>query len=84
LEPGGTALISTPYHGYWKNLAMAVTGKFDRHVDPLWDYGHIKFWSPKTLTSLLTEAGLSVVTFDRVGRIPPLAKSMIAVVRRTG
>ena len=21
LEPGGTAIISTPYHGYWKNLA---------------------------------------------------------------
>jgi 2-polyprenyl-6-hydroxyphenyl methylase/3-demethylubiquinone-9 3-methyltransferase len=84
LEPGGTALISTPYHAYWKNLAMAVTGKFDRHVNPLWDYGHIKFWSPKTLTSLLTEAGLSVVKFDRVGRIPLLAKSMIAVVRRTG
>jgi len=25
LEPGGTALISTPYHGYWKNLALAVS-----------------------------------------------------------
>ena len=23
LEPGGTAIVSTPYHGYWKNLAMA-------------------------------------------------------------
>ena len=33
VEPGGSALISTPYHGYWKNLAMAVTGKIGRaHV----------------------------------------------------
>ena len=27
VEAGGTAIISTPYHGYLKNLAMAVTGK---------------------------------------------------------
>src|SRR5215211_3288134 len=27
LTPGGHALIGTPYHGYLKNLALAVTGK---------------------------------------------------------
>src|SRR5580765_3390363 len=31
LEPGGVALISTPYHGYFKNLILAVTGKMDGH-----------------------------------------------------
>ena len=82
LEPGGTALISTPYHGYWKNLALAVTGKMDAHFTALWDYGHIKFWSRRTLTELLEEAGLRVDRFVRVGRIPALAKSMIAVAHR--
>ncbi len=45
LEPGGTAIISTPYHGYWKNLVMALTGTMDAHFTALWDHGHIKFWS---------------------------------------
>ena len=82
LRPGGTLILSTPYHGYWKNLAMAVTGKMDAHFTALWDHGHIKFWSVKTLTTLLTEAGLDVVRFHRVGRLPALAKAMIAVARR--
>ena len=84
VEPGGTAIISTPYHGYWKNLALAVSGKLDRHFSALWDHGHIKFWSMETLTSLLNEAGFRDVRFRRVGRIPPLAKSMIAVARKPG
>jgi 2-polyprenyl-6-hydroxyphenyl methylase/3-demethylubiquinone-9 3-methyltransferase len=82
LEPGGIALISTPYHSYMKNLALAVSGKMDGHFTALWDYGHIKFWSRKTLKALLNEAGLEVLGFHRVGRIRFLAKSMIAVARR--
>ncbi|HLF97417.1 MAG TPA: class I SAM-dependent methyltransferase [Methylococcaceae bacterium] len=82
LEPGGFAIISTPYHGYWKNLALAITGKMDAHFTALWDGGHIKFWSVKTLTELLSEAGLEVVRVERVGRIPPLAKSMIVLAKK--
>jgi len=82
LRPGGVALVSTPFHGYWKNLAIALSGATDKHVDPLWDGGHIKFWSPATLTALMVEAGLRVTAIRRVGRIPPLAKSMIAIVER--
>jgi 2-polyprenyl-6-hydroxyphenyl methylase/3-demethylubiquinone-9 3-methyltransferase len=82
LEPGGVAIMSTPYHGYLKNLAIALTGSFDRHVDPLNDGGHIKFWSRGTLRVLLEEAGFRDVSFLRVGRIPPLAKSMMAVCRK--
>ncbi len=74
--------MSTPYHGYWKNLAMAVTGKLDAHFTALWDGGHIKFWSMRTLRALLEEAGFVDVEFTLVGRIKPLAKSMIAVARR--
>lgn len=79
LEPGGHALISTPYHGYLKNLALALTGKMDAHFTALWDHGHIKFWSPKTITRLFEEAGLTVETVIRVGRIPQFAKSMLVI-----
>ncbi|HXG28761.1 MAG TPA: class I SAM-dependent methyltransferase [Nevskiales bacterium] len=79
LDPGGVAIVSTPYHGYLKNLALAVTGRMDAHFTALWDHGHIKFWSIKTLRALLEEVGFRDIRFHRVGRIPPLAKSMIAV-----
>ncbi len=79
LEKGGTAIVSTPYHGYWKNLAMALTGKTDAHFTALWDHGHIKFWSFKTLRFLLEEAGFRQISFHRVGRIPAIAKAMIAI-----
>ncbi|MER8908908.1 class I SAM-dependent methyltransferase [Mesorhizobium sp. M0854] len=52
---------STPYHGYVKNLVLAVTGKMDNHFWALWDGGHIKFWSIKTLGMLLEEVGLDIV-----------------------
>lgn len=79
LDDGGTAIISTPYHGYWKNLALALAGKMDAHFTALWDGGHIKFWSMVTMASLLTEAGFDEIRFYRVGRVPALAKSMIVV-----
>ncbi len=82
LEPGGTAIVTTPYHGYLKNLVMALTGKLDAHFTALWDHGHIKFWSTKTLAQLLLEAGFVDIRFKRVGRIPALAKSMVAIARK--
>lgn len=82
LEPGGTAIISTPYHGYLKNVLIALSGKSDWHYTALWPNGHIKFWSRETLGTLLTETGFEQPRFVRVGRFPPLAKSMIAVARR--
>jgi 2-polyprenyl-3-methyl-5-hydroxy-6-metoxy-1,4-benzoquinol methylase len=79
-EPGALAIVSTPYHGYWKNLALSlVPGAWDRHHHPLCDHGHIRFWSRRTLRALLIQAGFKAVRFERLGRVPALAKSMIAV-----
>lgn len=82
LEPGSTAIVSTPDHGYWKNLALAVAGKMDGHFTVLWDHGQIKFWSVKTLGILLSEAGFTDIRFEQVGRVPPLGKSVIAIARK--
>jgi 2-polyprenyl-6-hydroxyphenyl methylase/3-demethylubiquinone-9 3-methyltransferase len=76
LKPGGHCLITTPYHGYLKNLALALTGGMDRHFTALWDYGHIKFWSRKTLGALLEETGFQNLEFSGIGRLPWLWKSM--------
>lgn len=82
LSDRGVAILSTPYHGYWKNLALALSGRMDKHFTALWDHGHIKFWSMPTLGELLREAGFVDVRFERVGRVPALAKSMIAIARK--
>jgi len=74
---GGNFILSTPYHGYFKNLTIALAGKWDTHADPLWDGGHIKLWSKKTLTTLLNEQGFKVSAFRGCGRLPYLWKSMI-------
>lgn len=81
LVPDGYLVISTPYHGYLKNIALSIFNKWDAHHTPLWHGGHIKFWSKSTLTTLLEENGFRVVEFHGVGRVPWLWKSMIIVAR---
>ncbi|MDR3764209.1 MAG: class I SAM-dependent methyltransferase [Acidobacteriota bacterium] len=82
LLPGGTFVLSTPYHGYLKNLLLALTNQFDDHWHPLRDFGHIKFFSCNTLLALLEECGFEVVSYTRAGRIPPLACSMVVAGRK--
>ena len=80
LAPGGVGLISTPYHGYLKNLAVVASGRFDRHFDPLWEGGHLKFFTEAKLRQLFEETGFIRHEFHQIGRIPILAKSTLAVV----
>jgi len=82
LRPGGHLIISTPYHGYLKNFVLALTNKWDAHLNPFWDGGHIKFWSRKTLSQLLNDAGFRIVRFIGAGRLPFLWKSMIMVAQK--
>lgn len=82
LRGGGRLVITTPYHGYLKNLALALASAWDRHLNPLWDGGHIKFFSRKTLSQLLREEGFRVVSFRGVGRLPCLWKSMMVVAEK--
>jgi type II secretory pathway predicted ATPase ExeA/2-polyprenyl-3-methyl-5-hydroxy-6-metoxy-1,4-benzoquinol methylase len=82
LRRGGHLIVTTPYHGYLKNLALSVLDHWDQHHTPLWHGGHIKFWSRRTLTQLLQEHGFEVVGFSGVGRVPWLWKSMVLLARK--
>jgi 2-polyprenyl-3-methyl-5-hydroxy-6-metoxy-1,4-benzoquinol methylase len=73
---GGEIIISTPYNGYFKNLILSLLDGWDRHLDPLWDGGHIKFWSKKTLRKILLDANFDIISFKGSGRIPYVWKSM--------
>jgi len=82
LRPGGKLVLTTPYHGYAKNLALAMSGRFDQHFNPLWDHGHIKFFSRRTLGTAIRETGFEQVKICGIGRVPALWKTMLATARR--
>jgi len=77
LKPGGSLIVTAPYHGYLKNLALAVTNQYDHHWQALRDYGHVKFFSKRTLCQLFEECGFTVTSVQGAGRLPLLAKSMV-------
>lgn len=77
LKPGGRFICSTPYHGYLKNLVLALTGRTIAHANPLWDGGHIKLWDRATLSQLLRESGFVDLQFRGAGRLPYLWMTML-------
>lgn len=77
LKPNGRLILTTPYHGYLKNLVLALLGKMDKHFDPLWDGGHIKFFSVSTLRELLATENYTDIQFKFSGRVAFLWKSML-------
>jgi 2-polyprenyl-3-methyl-5-hydroxy-6-metoxy-1,4-benzoquinol methylase len=81
LNGKGELIITTPYHGYLKNLSLSIFNKWDHHLSPGWHGGHIKFWSRATLSNLLSKAGFTVVAFKGCGRVPYFWKSMIIKAR---
>ncbi len=84
LVPDGVLIVTTPFHGYWKNLALSIANKWDDHFTVGRDGGHIKFFSEKTLAAMLGEAGFGDLRFNNAGRLPGLWKSMVVCARMRG
>jgi 2-polyprenyl-3-methyl-5-hydroxy-6-metoxy-1,4-benzoquinol methylase len=82
LKDRGWLVICTPYHGYWKNLALSIFNRWDAHHGVDWDGGHIKFFSPATLSRLVEASGFAVDEFAYFGRMPFLWKNMICVAQK--
>lgn len=74
---GGELLLTTPYHGYWKNLMLAVFNKWDKHTNAVAVGGHIKFWSRTSLNQLFIQTGFEVTDFIGCGRMPYFWKTMV-------
>ncbi len=71
LKKNGLLVLSTPYYGsYIKNLICSLCNKWDDQFAVLWDGGHIKFWSLKTLTILLKEGGFELVEYKTSSKHP--------------
>ena len=79
---GGTAVCCTPDYGnYLRNLIISLTGRWDHHHTPLWDGGHIKFFSRRTLWQIFAEGGFTRFEWRRIMsiRVPLTPMSMICI-----
>ncbi|MBI4470315.1 MAG: class I SAM-dependent methyltransferase [Acidobacteria bacterium] len=84
LRTGGVLILTTPYWGYVKNIVLAVSNRLDLAHTALWDGGHIKHWSYRTLRSLGEQAGFTFIAFEGAGRpVPFLWNGMMMVFQRS-
>jgi len=77
VKPGGLLVLTAPYQGYAKNIALAMTGRFDARWEALAENGRIKFFSRSTLLGLIEPFDLRQVHLQTVGRIPMFARCML-------
>jgi 2-polyprenyl-3-methyl-5-hydroxy-6-metoxy-1,4-benzoquinol methylase len=87
LRPGGLLIVSTPYWGYFKNVALALTDRMDRLFTVEWEGGHIKHFSRRSLTGMAQRRGFEPVEFIGTGetlrqRIPGLWSAMLVAFRK--
>lgn len=84
LNPGGRLILGTPDYGnYLRNLAISLTNRWDKHFTVWWDGGHIKFFSKKTLSAMLSEAGFILERWEHLSRLPFVNSAIFAVARVT-
>ena len=76
LKNGGKIFITTPYYGFIKNL-LIITLDFDNIFDPAGP--HIRFFSKKSLFSLLKSAGFKIIRHGYFGRFYPISRSIYVV-----
>jgi 2-polyprenyl-3-methyl-5-hydroxy-6-metoxy-1,4-benzoquinol methylase len=82
LRPGGKLVLSTPYYGYLRNLLLAICNRWDHHLTPLWDHGHIKLFSKKSMKKLLQRNDYEMLEFHGAGNCSYLWRAMVVVAAR--
>ncbi len=60
LNPGGKIIITTPNFLFWKNRLKMLLGKFEYASEGLLDFGHIRFFTVKTVKETFRQCGLKI------------------------
>ncbi len=79
LRPRGKLVVTVPYHGFLKNLAITLFG-FYVHYHPL--SFHVRFFTPRTLSETLRHSDFAPYRVQYMGRLPLLWKTMMMAARR--
>ncbi|MGA9283840.1 MAG: class I SAM-dependent methyltransferase [Solirubrobacteraceae bacterium] len=81
LPSGGLILLSTPDHGFFSRLRLAVSERaFAGHFDPRSD--HLRFYVPGALIGLLSDFGFQEIAVARRGGVPGARRALLASGRR--
>lgn len=81
LPSGGVVLLSTPDHGLFSRLRLAISERaFAAHFDPRSD--HLRFFVPRTLVGLLSDFGFQEIAVARRGGTPGARRVLLASGRR--
>ncbi len=81
LRPAGSLLLSCPYHGFLKDLALLLSGQTDGHYHNPYSV-HIRYYSVATLQEVLRKHGFRPTSWGGVGRLPFLWKSVAVAALR--
>ena len=79
LKPNGLLVLTTPYHGRLKNLAIALHG-FEKHYYP--DNYRIRFYNKKSLEVALIWSGFAPRYWKGVGGFWPLWQSLFVIAEK--
>ena len=79
LRPGGRLLVTVPFHGRAKAVAIALA-RFDEHFDPQGQ--HLRFFTCRSLARALADAGFDDLRIEAAGGPPLLRESLVARGRR--
>lgn len=63
LVPGGAVIVSVPNIAHWSVRSCVLRGKFDYQPFGIMDATHLRWFTAKTITSLLESAGFRVVGY---------------------
>lgn len=72
LNDHGYILISIPNVAHYSVRWRLATGRFEYQKHGLLDHTHLRFFTLRTATRLIEEAGLEIVNFDLVYVVPGL------------
>jgi len=79
LKPGGTLLVSCPYHGLAKDLLISLLW-FDRHFAP--DHPHIRFYTLRSLQRVLADHAFVLEAVHRLGWFWPVYRTLFVSARK--
>lgn len=76
LRAGGSMYVAAPNVLFWKQRLQFLVGRFEYTDEGILDRTHLRFFTPRTIRRLLTDAGFDVTVERAVGHFPfgPLRK----------
>jgi SAM-dependent methyltransferase len=79
LEDGGRVIVSLPNVAAWPIRLGLLAGRFDYQPSGILDRTHLRFFTRRSATALVEQAGLEVL---HVGQNPLLARASLGLVKR--